>query len=462
MPVLGGAARPVVTDVDTPATFSPDGSRIAYVRNKVEERTQRLLVANADGANETTLATRRNDDGLGFAVSTLALGPAWSPDGRSIAVPGWSRSGGFRNEVLLVDTAGGEPRRVGETVWLGISGLSFHPDGRALIVAGIPKGTAFTAQIWKVALPGGELSRITNDSQDYGSVSPSRDGRALAAVQGLSSATLWRRPLEGGGTEQQLTFSSREGLGNLAGSADGSIFYAFSRGREAGVARLDAAGGEPFTLTRPETLSVDVAVSRDGRTVVMRSLLPDGRIVLRAMDRQGGNARVLSELGATLSFALHPDGTWYAARDEKGVWRVPLDGGAPALLVEEPNANLLEFSHGGDRLAYFQSRPDGAGSLRRFLVVVPAAGGAPVAEIELPRGPYGIFRWSSDDRAFIARRQDGDDASLWRLPLDGGPITRIAEFEGAAIWSYWISDDGATLFFTKGEQSSDAVLIENF
>ncbi|MCB1008600.1 MAG: protein kinase [Acidobacteria bacterium] len=461
MPVLGGAARPVVTDIDTPVAFSPDGRRIAYLRNSVEERAQRLFLASAEGGDETELAVRRSDDGAGFDVSSLAVGPSWSPDGRSIAVIGWDRTGEFRQEVLLVDVESGEVKRLGETVWLGASGVDWDADGASLIFAGSPKGTAFVPQLWRIAVPSGAVARITNDSQNYRGVSVSADGRLLASVQGSSSATLWRRPLGGVGEDRQLTFSSRENLGGLVGSSD-AIFFNFQRGREAGVARIDPAGGEPFTLTRPEIPSTDASVSRDGRTIVLRSLLPDGRIGLRAMDGRGGNVRTLPDLGTAGDFAIHPDGAWYAARDEKGIWRMPLDGGEPTLLVAEPNASPIDFTRAGDRLLFGVSRPDGSGSLRHLLVVVPATGGAPVAEFERPRGLFGNFRWSPDGRSLTLLAREGDDSSLFRMSIESGELTRIADFPGVRVGSYRISDDGATIYFTKGVQSSDAIVIENF
>ena len=82
MPVLGGTPRRLVVDIDSTSAFSPDGKRIAYVRNSPEHREQALLIANADGTGEKTLATRRSADGKGFLTSTSGLGPVWSPADR--------------------------------------------------------------------------------------------------------------------------------------------------------------------------------------------------------------------------------------------------------------------------------------------------------------------------------------------------------------------------------------------
>ena len=60
------------------------------------------------------------------------------------------------------------------------------------------------------------------------------------------------------------------------------------------------------------------------------------------------------------------------------------------------------------------------------------------------------------------RVRDGKGFNLWRLPLDGGKPTRLTDFDNVPLWAFEISPDGKTLFFTKGVESSDGVLIENF
>jgi len=463
MPVLGGAARQLVVDVDSPAAFSPDGRKIAFIRQGVSKHLHELIVADSDGSGETVVAARRWDDRHGFEASERGLGPVWSPDGKTLAVPGWVSGEESGTEILLVDAAGGEPRRLGEGLWRGFRGLAWQPDGRALLVSGVAKETATTIpQVWRVTVPGGEASRITNDSQTYRSLSLSADGRVLAATQVLRRATLWRRPLGGDGAPRQLTFSSQEDLGNLVGAADGSLFFDFNRGRERGVARLGPEGGEPFVLTRPGVLSAGPSVSRDGGTVLARTY-QGGRVALIVMDRDGGHARELPDTGSPWDVVLHPDGTWFVQMDQQvNLVHVPVDGGAPTVLVERANGRPVGFSPEGDRLLYYSARSDGSGPLRLYLTVISARDGAPVVELDRPIGPYDKVHWAPDGKALTLRKQEGAGYNLWRLPLDGGPTTRLTDFDGIQLWDYWITPDGKTLFYTQGVETSDAVLIENF
>jgi eukaryotic-like serine/threonine-protein kinase len=93
MPVLGGATRQIISDVDSPVSFSPDGHQVVFERAVVVRNIIELRIANADGSHEHVLATIQNGD-----AGLFQPGPSWSRDGRSIVAP-------FRVGIL------GQPRR---------------------------------------------------------------------------------------------------------------------------------------------------------------------------------------------------------------------------------------------------------------------------------------------------------------------------------------------------------------
>jgi WD40-like Beta Propeller Repeat len=49
--LVGGAPRTILSDIDSPIGFSPDGSQFVFVRDSSEDDTSSLMIANADGSN---------------------------------------------------------------------------------------------------------------------------------------------------------------------------------------------------------------------------------------------------------------------------------------------------------------------------------------------------------------------------------------------------------------------------
>jgi serine/threonine protein kinase/sugar lactone lactonase YvrE len=460
VPVLGGAPRKILDDVDSPVTYSPDGRRIAFLRFRPEALAGDLVVASANGSEQRTLVTHSMKENRSFEIGA-GLGPAWSPDGSTIAVSVLTWAPEVGGKVELIDAESGRERRLGVTDWFVLTGLAWLPDGSSLVVAGFQVGAALAPQLWRLSFPDGAPTRVTNDSQRYRGASVSADGTTLASVQRQSSSTLWSRSRTAPANEKQLTSSSREEISYLRTDAGGNLFFTSWGGKEAVITRLDPTGGERLRVTSREVFSRDCQVSRDGRTLVVRSLTPDGKVVLFTMDADGGHQRRAPERGAIWPYALAPDGSSCLVHDERGIWRQPLNGGEATLLVDNPRAWPIEFSPDGSRFAYEDLRVGPRGPEDR-IVIVAAAGGAPAAELPAPTTDSGSIHWTPDGKALTFRRKEGSHFNVWRLPLDGGPPTRITDFASFEMGDYAFSPDGRTLFYTKVQSTSDAVLIEHF
>ena len=137
-------------DFDNYPAWSPDGTRVAFVSNRDVPDIEKIWRAGlytmaADGADMRRLAP-----GLGGVAWQP---PAWSPDGRSLAVAG-VEPGGAGHGLYQVHTDGAGFVRLSEAV----SGGSWSPDGTRLAFAK-PEGAGVA--LYTIAVDGSDARRVT-------------------------------------------------------------------------------------------------------------------------------------------------------------------------------------------------------------------------------------------------------------------------------------------------------------
>ncbi len=161
--------------------WSPDGKRIYYSTKLPGSGEVAIIQRNLESGAERSVIRRQ-----GLAGGELQ-GWELSPDGRSIAVwwvAGNEPSRPSSSTILLVPTAGGEPREVWHATatdgGLRLS-VAWGPGGRTVLVV---KGVSAGAHLWSIAIDGGEQRKMDLSLQSGYGVRVHPDGRQVAYLDG--------------------------------------------------------------------------------------------------------------------------------------------------------------------------------------------------------------------------------------------------------------------------------------
>jgi serine/threonine protein kinase/Tol biopolymer transport system component len=455
VPSLGGAAKRIAEHVDSAITFSPDGSRFAFLRANPGQGETAILTMNTDGSGERTLAVRKMPD---FFWYEGLIRISWSPDGKLVACAAVSTDNqGQYFTVVGVSVEDGSQKVLTARQWPAIYQVSWLSDGSGLLM--VAKETEVSpSQLWFLSYPGGEARRITNDLNHYADVSLTANSNTLVTLQSNRNSNIWIAPEGDVQRATQITFGTADSSLGLAWSPDGRIFYQSDKTGKSEIWVMNADGSNQQQLTQ-EGSNYRPAISLAGSHVVWHSFR-NGKSNLWRMDLDGGNARQLTNCKQCLFPDISPDGKWvvYASPDAGDItlWKIPIDGGKAVQLSAIP-ANLPTISPDGNSIASFyfdqNANPDVG------IMVLPFSGGKPSIRFKaIPDAINGFaLHWSPDGLGVLYF--DQELSNLLTQPLNGGKPNQLTRFQGEQLFNFAWSHDGKRLALARGRVADDLVLI---
>jgi serine/threonine protein kinase/Tol biopolymer transport system component len=451
IPVLGGDPHQLVEDVDSAVTFKPDGQQIAFVRDSSAEANSKIIVARADGSDERVLAT--------LPVPGYS-DPAWSPDGKWIAATVIDPGGKSLGRIVALDANDGKEK----TIYAATAQLDkpvWTPDGRNIIIIFRDMSTRWEGQVGEVNVSSGKFRRITNDLNTYSvrSLAITKDAKEVVGIQIIPETGLYLVSAEPNGTASPQAVDTRGDVG-VGWLTEGRLLVLDYEGH---ISTINADGSNRNTIFETNLPILVVSVCPDGERALFTMPTRETKAVnVYRLDTTSARTTLLTNGKYDQNPACSPDGKFFVyttlANGKLLLMRMPMEGGQPKQLSED-QVNFAAISPDGQQVALLTDQGDGMHT-RPVIKIIPANGGAPVKTVEASRLISGYMQYSGDGKAIYYPITEKGVSNFVRQPLDGGPATRVTNFEDLVNYGYAYNWTNKKLAVTRGKSNSDVVLIK--
>ena len=455
---LGGVPTKILTGISGPVSFSPDESEIAFVRQDPDISQSQLLVAASDGSRERTLLIRNGDE-------RIEPNPAWSPDGKQIAVGLMSTERSITVcSMIGIDLSGETIKPLSDEKWDSCHRSAWLSDGSGLVFIGTKYKEAVTTrrdQIYYLPAASGTSRRLTNTGNRHEPWSLGvTNGNEILALPFTRLSQIWSLDMGADAqTATQLTIGQSDGRGGVEALPDESVFYLARMGDGVGIFRTRIGDVRDTHAIVADTTMEELRSSPDGRFLVFAAKV-GGYAHLFRVGLDGADRRQLT-FGENNQFdsTVSPDGRWVVYESHFSVGdktqyklqKVPAQGGDPVTVLND-SCYSPHFSHDGrmisciaDDLIHVISFEDGK-VLKTFKAV-----GIPV----LNSGS----RWTPDGKYLAYRVLEKEVVNLWLQPLNGDEARPLTNFSHGDIYNFTFAPDGSRIYLAHGSPVRNAVLI---
>jgi Tol biopolymer transport system component len=448
MPLVGGPSRPFLTERTAEVTWSPDGERLVY---HTDAPGDPMFVADRTGADPKQIFVDPIPGGHNHFQ-------AWSPDGQWIYFArGIQATSEY--DVWRIAPSGGQPERL--TRHNNYIAYPTPIDQRTVLyVARDQDGSG--PWLWALDIERRITHRAAYGIEQYLSVAASANGRRLVATVANPSARLWTVPiLERLAEERDAKPLALPTVRAIAPRFGGnSLFYLSSEGTGDGLWRFQS--GQAFEIWKGGEVPLfePPAVAADGRTVGV-VLRKQGKVSLHLVSADGAESRLLTDaVDVRGSASWSPDGKWIVTGGNDasgpGLFKIPIDGGAPVRLFAGPAFNPV-WSPDGSLIVYAGANT----SVDAPLLAIRADG----TSVDLPvirvRVQGERFRFLPGGTGLVYMQGAFPSQDFWLLDLATKKTRQLTLLNtNAAMRTFDISPDGREIVFDRMQENSDVVLID--
>lgn len=465
VPILGGVAEQVISDIDSPISISPDGRDFAFIRNYLAENKSVLIITDFETKTEKILASRN------LWERFSETGTAWSPDRKTIAVSAYtSVQGEIYMSILAIDVSSGEQKPITSEKWLWAAHLNWLTDGSGIIFAAFSSELSNQAdEIWQVSYPNGELGKIMDGINGVNGLSLTNNSQLLLAVKSERLSEFWVSPADNLKQAQKIDQNLTEYYlvrPGISWTPDGRLIFGETLNGNLDIWAMKADGTEKKQITTDLKTDSMPVVSSDGQNIFFISDR-SGQNNLWTMKSNGNDPRQLTFQNSVSSPSLSTDGkdVYYSAVDKSSrqpfLFKISGDG-VPVQLTSIKTL-FPEVSPDGQWIACFYP-PQDAGNkpLKSFkLTILSSENGRVVKQ-------FGTFDESSlfdvswlDNQTVTYIINENGGSQLWQQKFNNDAPQKILDSPEALIFRFAWSPDGKNLVYEKGLLLNEIILIKS-
>jgi serine/threonine protein kinase/Tol biopolymer transport system component len=468
--ILGGAARKL-REGAAAASFSPDGSQIAFLGDYDSGSAQGIWLSTADGDDQWRIMAAQPGEDFNEV--------AWAPNGQRLAYSkGLAGTGIYVSAIESVSLKGGPPTRILSSPKL--QGFCWLPDGRIVYSLRQSVMTGADSNLWEVRTitqtgeSTGDPRQLTNwPGFSFSGFTVTGDGKRMEFLRLTAKAHVYVGELDSKGTHlnntRRLTFDEHfEWPERWTPDSRAVVFWSDRNGSwdifkqtldKDETAELLPLGSEPKYYS---------SFSSDGHWILYLALpeerLPGGSVPVRIMrvPVSGGPPQlVLTALGTTDIHCARAPASLCVFDEQQQGHRVftsvdPVKGRGRELAsmdVEPSMAIPWDLSPDGSQVVMTREGRIRLLSLKSGVTTDLAVRGW---------NSFGEVDWSADGNALFVSSQTPQDTTLLRVDLRG---------EARALWHQKRnfmgtkgipSPDGRHLAVAAWTTDSNVWMIENF
>jgi serine/threonine protein kinase/Tol biopolymer transport system component len=452
IPVLGGTPRRLIEDVDSAVTFSPDGERIAFLRQSSSDASSRILVAQADGSNERAIASLPLP---GYAD------PAWAPDGKYIAAAVVDPGGQDLGRIVLLDPNSGKEKTVfsgtaivAKPVWL--------PDGEHLVLIFHDLSSDWNGQVGEIALSSGKLHRITNDLNSYSNLTlaVTKDGKQLIAVQNTLDSAVYTMSSQPNSSASPTMVDNHSNYNDVGWLPDGRLV---AMDRDSHISIMNADGSNRSIIFHENLPMGTLSVCPDGSRALFFMANRDTRALnIWSLDLQSDRATRLTNGKFDQIPVCSPDNKYFIytsfVNGKKLLMKAPITGGG-AKKLSDKFVELADISPDGQQILMVAVEGIGANAHGIF-EIIPAQGGEPIKSFPPARFLSNVVRYGPDGQSLFYPVTLKGVSNVVNQPVGSATFTQATNFNDLLIYGYSFNWKNKKLAVVRGKNEFDIVLIK--